>query len=164
MLWYLIIPGVCFFAYRASLTQDEQIKIHQRVETDTTKDIIIRAAKVYLFIMALVLFGHGLTPLAEITIMKLPLAALYWANSISAILDNATLAAAEIVPSMSNTQIEFLLMGLVISGGFLIPGNIPNIICASKFKIKSKEWARQALPIGIGCMLFYFIMLEILPK
>ena len=164
MLWYLIIPGVCFFAYRASLTQDEQIKIHQRVETDTTKDIIIRAAKVYLFIMALVLFGHGLTPLAEISIMKLPLAALYFANSISAILDNATLAAAEIVPSMSNTQIEFLLMGLVISGGFLIPGNIPNIICASKFKIKSKEWARQALPIGIGCMLFYFIVLEILPK
>ena len=164
MLWYLIIPGVCFFAYRASLIQDEQIKIHQRVETDTTKDIIIRAAKVYLFIMALVLFGHGLTPLAEISIMKLPLAALYFANSISAILDNATLAAAEIVPSMSNTQIEFLLMGLVISGGFLIPGNIPNIICASKFKIKSKEWARQALPIGIGCMLFYFIMLEILPK
>ena len=164
MLWYLIIPGVCFFAYRASLTQDEQIKIHQRVEADTTKDIIVRAAKVYLFIMALVLFGRGLTPLAEISIMKLPFSALYWANSVSSILDNATLAAAEIVPSMNDTQIEFILMGLIVSGGFLIPGNIPNIICASKFKIKSKEWAKQALPIGIACMLFYFIVLEVLPK
>ena len=164
LLWYLIIPGVIFFAYMAGRTKDEQIKTHQRMEADSSKDILIRAAKVYLFIMALVFFGRGLTPLAEISIMKLPLAALYWANSISAILDNATLAAAEIVPTMTNTQIEFLLMGLVISGGFLIPGNIPNIICASKFKIKSKEWARQALPVGVGCMLFYFLLLELLPK
>ena len=164
LLWHLIIPGVAFFAYMAGRTKDEQIKSQQRVEIDSAKDIFVRAAKVYLFIMALVFFGHGLTPLAEISIMKLPLAALYWANSISAILDNATLAAAEIVPTMTNTQIEFLLMGLVISGGFLIPGNIPNIICASKFKIKSKEWAKQALPIGIACMLVYFIVLEILPK
>lgn len=164
LLWYLIVPGVAFFAYMAGRTKDEQIKSQQRVEIDSSKDILIRAAKVYLFIMALVLFGHGLTPLAEISIMKLPLAALYWANSISAILDNATLAAAEIVPTMTNTQIEFLLMGLIISGGFLIPGNIPNIICASKFKIKSKEWAKQALPIGVACMLVYFIVLEILPK
>jgi len=164
LLWYLIIPGVAFFAYMAGRTKDEQVKTQQHVELDSSKDILVRAAKVYLFIMALVFFGHGLTPLAEISIMKLPLAALYWANSISAILDNATLAAAEIVPTMTNTQIEFLLMGLVISGGFLIPGNIPNIICASKFKIKSKEWAKQALPIGAACMLVYFLLLELLPK
>lgn len=164
LLWYLIIPGVAFFAYMAGRTKDVQIKSQQHVTIDSSKDILIRAAKVYLFIMALVFFGHGLTPLAEISIMKLPLSALYWANSISAILDNATLAAAEIVPTMTNTQIEFLLMGLVVSGGFLIPGNIPNIICASKFKIKSKEWAKQALPIGIACMLVYFVLLELLPK
>lgn len=164
LLWYLVIPGVAFFAYMAGRTKDEQIKSQQHVEIDSSKDILVRAAKVYLFIMALVFFGHGLTPLAEISIMKLPLAALYWANSISAILDNATLAAAEIVPTMTNTQIEFLLMGLIISGGFLIPGNIPNIICASKFKIKSKEWAKQALPIGIICMFVYFLVLELLPK
>ena len=164
LLWYLIIPGVIFFAYMAGRTKDAQNKNQHHVEADSAKDIVIRAAKVYLFIMALVFFGHGLTPLAEISIMKLPLAALYWANSISAILDNATLAAAEIVPSMTNTQIEFLLMGLIISGGFLIPGNIPNIICASKFKIKSKEWAKQALPIGVAIMLLYFIVLEVLPS
>ena len=86
LLWYLIIPGVAFFAYMAGRTKDEQIKNQQHVEIDSAKDILVRAAKVYLFIMALVFFGHGLTPLAEISIMKLPLAALYWANSISATL------------------------------------------------------------------------------
>ena len=58
-------------------------------------------------------------------------------------------------------QIEFLLMALIISGGFLIPGNIPNIICASKFKIKSSDWARKALPLGLGVMFIYFIILNI---
>lgn len=163
LLWYFILPGVALFSFMAGKIKDEQIKDPQDYDKDSAKDICVRAAKVYLFIMALVLFGEGLTPLAEITIMKLPLWALYWANSISAILDNATLAAAEIVPAMTNKQIEFLLMGLVLSGGFLIPGNIPNIICASKFKIKSKEWAQKALPIGVICMFVYFVLLLIIP-
>ena len=51
---------------------------------------------------------------------------------VSAILDNATLAAAEIGPVLSEFQIKSILMGLLISGGMLIPGNIPNIISASK--------------------------------
>jgi predicted cation transporter len=113
--------------------------------------------------MALVFFGKGLTPLAEITIMKLPTWALYWANSISAILDNATLAAAEIVPDMTTRQIEFLLIALVVSGGLLIPGNIPNIICASKFKITSKEWANAAILTGGLAMMIYFVILNIMP-
>jgi predicted cation transporter len=95
--------------------------------------------------------------------MKLPLWALYWANSISAILDNATLAAAEIVPTMTLGQIKFILIALTVSGGFLIPGNIPNIICAAKFKITSKEWAKTALPLGITAMVIYFIILNIMP-
>ena len=47
---------------------------------------------------------------------------------VSAILDNATLAAAEIGPALTESQIKSALMGLLISGGMLIPGNIPNII------------------------------------
>jgi predicted cation transporter len=163
LLWEFIIPGVLVFSALAVRVKDAQIKEEVLLEYEGIKDIAIRAAKVFLFVMALVFFGKGLTPLAEISIMKLPAWALYWANSISAILDNATLAAAEIVPAMSNKQIEFMLMGLIISGGFLIPGNIPNIICASKFKIKSKEWANAALPAGIAAMLAYFIILSLLP-
>jgi len=163
LLWRFILPGVLAFSIFACYIKHPQDKTELHLETESIKQIIIRAAKVFLFVMALVFFGKGLTPLAEITIMKLPLWALFWTNSLSAILDNATLAAAEIVPTMTNQQIEFLLMALIISGGFLIPGNIPNIICASKFKIKSKEWAKTALPIGIAVMLIYFIILSLLP-
>jgi predicted cation transporter len=87
---------------------------------------------------------------------------LFWLNSISAILDNATLAAAEIAPSMQRDQLDFALIGLIISGGMLIPGNIPNIISAGKLKIKSKEWISVGVPIGIVAMILYFIVLLIL--
>ena len=163
LLWAFIVPGVFFFAAAATRIKDSQNKTEVRLECESIKQITIRAAKVFLFVAALILFGKGLTPLAEITIMKLPAWALYWANGISAILDNATLAAAEIVPAMTNKQIEFLLIALIVSGGFLIPGNIPNIICASKFKIKSKEWAKAALPLGLAAMLVYFIILNLMP-
>ena len=161
LLWPYIIPSILFFAYMASRISGTQNKTKTYMEKETYTAILIRAGKIYLFIMALVLFGEGLSPLARATIQKLPPSVLYWANALSAILDNATLAAAEIVPEMTTKQIEFLLMALIISGGFLIPGNIPNIICASKFKIKSSDWARKALPLGLGVMFIYFIILNI---
>jgi Predicted cation transporter len=161
LLWPYILPAIFFFAYMSTRISGEQNKNKLHFEKETSVDILIRAAKIYLFIMALVLFGEGLSPLARATIQKLPPSILYWANSLSAILDNATLAAAEIVPEMTTAQIEFLLLALIVSGGFLIPGNIPNIICASKFKIKSSDWARLALPLGTGVMLLFFIILKI---
>ena len=75
---------------------------------------------------------------------------------ISAVLDNATLTAAEISPEMSLEQIKAVLMGLLIAGGMLIPGNIPNIISAHKLKITSKEWAKLGIPIGLVMMVIYF--------
>jgi len=77
---------------------------------------------------------------------------LYWVNTISAIVDNATLAAAEIGPSMGLLQIKSALMGLLLAGGMLIPGNIPNIIAAGKLKIRSSEWAAFGVPLGLAVM------------
>jgi predicted cation transporter len=71
---------------------------------------------------------------------------------VSAILDNATLAAAEIGPSLSEAQIKSALLGLLISGGMLIPGNIPNIISAHALHIKSSEWAKLGVPLGLVIM------------
>jgi predicted cation transporter len=113
-------------------------------------------------VAALVLLGAGLKPLAEKTILRLSDGFLYWANSVSAILDNATLAAIEIVPEMSAQKILFLLIGLILAGGLLIPGNIPNIICASKLKISSTSWAKFAAPLGIGMMVVYFVVLLVI--
>jgi predicted cation transporter len=75
------------------------------------------------------------------------------------VLDNATLTAAEISPLLSGLQIKSALMGLLLAGGMLIPGNIPNIIAAGKIGITSKEWAKVGVPLGTGIMLVYFFLL-----
>jgi predicted cation transporter len=80
----------------------------------------------------------------------------------SAVLDNATLAAIEIGPSMSLSQITGIVLSLCISGGMLIPGNIPNIIAAGRLRISMKEWAAVGVPIGLILMATYFIAFYIL--
>ena len=81
---------------------------------------------------------------------------LFWLNSISAVVDNATLTAAEIGPSLSVAQQRGVLMGLLISGGMLIPGNIPNIVAAQRLGISSREWARVGLVAGFPLMALCF--------
>ncbi len=162
-----IIPGVLLCAALAARGARAASAEHAGLREDahdTHKVILLRAGKVYLFVMALVFLGAGLTPLAERFVAGLPTWALYWANSVSAILDNATLAAAEVAPVMTDRQIKFILMGLLVSGGMLIPGNIPNIVSSAKLGIKSREWAKAALPFGGALMLAYFILMSILVK
>lgn len=141
-----------------ALTAEEAVE-EEEIEQETWKGIIVRALKVYLFVMALVFLGEGFHPLIDAYILNLDYRLLYWVNMISAVLDNATLTAAEISNQMSTMQIEAILMGLLISGGMLIPGNIPNIISASKLRITSSEWAKIGVPFGLVIMaLFYFIL------
>lgn len=127
----------------------------------TVKGIALRAGKVYLFVMALTFLGDGLKPLALKTITHLHAGWLYWINMLSAVLDNATLAAIEVTPAIDDRTLTFLLMSLVVSGGMLIPGNIPNIICASKLGIKSKEWVKAAFGLGLVLMIAYFVILTV---
>jgi predicted cation transporter len=130
-----------------------------KIVRESIRDVVIRAGKVYLFIMALVFLGEGFKPLILEYIVQIPSEGLYWVNTVSAVLDNATLAAAEIEPSLSEIQIKSALMGLLIAGGMLIPGNIPNIISAGKMGITSKEWARYGVPLGFALLLIYFAFL-----
>ena len=115
-------------------------------------EVFVRSGKVYIFVMALIFLGAGFKPLIDAYLLKLPSQILFWVNMVSAILDNATLAAAEIGPSLSAAQIKSALLGLLISGGMLIPGNIPNIIAAHALHIKSSEWARLGVPLGLVLM------------
>jgi len=130
-------------------------------EDHNLKNIFLRAGKVYLFVMALVFLGEGLKPLALRTISHLHADWLYWINTVSAVLDNATLAAIEITPAIDDRSLTFLLMSLIVSGGIMIPGNIPNIICASKLGIKSKEWVKAAFGLGAALMIGFFVLLHI---
>ena len=39
-------------------------------------------------------------------------------------------------------------VGVLISAGMLIPGNVPNIIAAHALHITSTEWAKLGVPLG----------------
>ena len=158
----LIVPGVLALGVLAMFLRGKEVAYAESIsenKLENLTDVFIRAAKVYLFVMALVLLGTGFQPLIDAYVIRLPTAALYWINMVSAILDNATLTAAEISPKMSLKQIQSVLMGLLIAGGMLIPGNIPNIICAGKLNIKSREWAVIGIPLGLAMMTAFFIVL-----
>ena len=122
-------------------------------------EVILRAIKVYLFVAGLVCLSWGLRPLAEGYISKIPGALLFWINGLSAVVDNATLTAAEVGPSLARAQQRAVLMGLLISGGILIPGNIPNIVAAGRLGIGSREWARVGVIVGVPLMALCFVVL-----
>jgi len=161
-LWFFIAPGVILFGLLGAILMPNKL---QRLpglreeKKENIKDISIRTIKVYLFVVALVFLGKGFKPIVDAYVLKIPHQGLYWLNMVSAVLDNATLAAAEISPSMSILQIKSSLLGLLIAGGMLIPGNIPNIISAGKLKIKSSEWAKFGVPLGLSVMAGYFLLL-----
>ena len=170
-----VIPGVLVFGILSALMIKPRVKsaasINGEVEVEKDADpesgkesygeIIIRSFKIYIFVMALTFLGAGFQPFIEEYLLDLNPLVLYWINMISAVLDNATLAAAEVSPAMSEPTIKALLLGLIVSGGMLIPGNIPNIIAAGKLKITSLEYARFAFPIGLIFMVIYFIIILI---
>jgi predicted cation transporter len=161
-----VIPGVLalgvlgvFFTGKA--TKQECVTMVE--DNETLRDVGARAAKVYVFVMALLLLGAGMKIIIDKYFTAIPSEVLYWVNMLSAILDNATLTAAEIAPSLSIGQITAALMGLLIAGGMLVPGNIPNIISANKLGITSKEWARLGVPVGLVLMLVYFVWIFYIP-
>ena len=161
-----VIPGILAMGALAAFLTGKKSKEACVVSTEGTeslKDVVMRAAKVYLFVMALLLLGGGMKIVIDKYLLTVPSQVLYWVNMISAILDNATLTAAELSPAMEITQIQAVLMGLLISGGMLIPGNIPNIISAQKLNISSKEWARLGVPLGLIVMAIYYVWVFYVP-
>ncbi len=153
----VLILGIVAWAHRVETVRAEGLA--PLTGPESYRDVFTRAARVYLFVMALTLLGEGFKPVIDRYVIALDARLLYWINMISAILDNATLTAAEISPRMTNVQVRAVLMGLLISGGMLIPGNIPNIIAAGKLGIRSREWAVIAVPIGAVLLIAYFLLL-----
>jgi predicted cation transporter len=127
---------------------------------ETLTNILLQGARLYGFIVGLVLIGEAYAPLAQRVVPRLSSAALFWANTISAVLDNATLVALEI-RAVPVGRTRDVILALLISGGMLIPGNIPNVIAAGTLKIKSGTWARIAIPIGLMLLGIYFAVLQV---
>ena len=116
--------------------------------------VLIRPGKVFVFIAGLVALSDGLRPLVDEYVHRLPNVLLFWLNIISAVVNNSTLAAVEIGPSLNTNQQRAALLGLLISGGALVTGNIPNIVAASRLGITSREWAG----IGLGTAALFLVL------
>jgi len=148
----VVILGLAGILFIRQIAEDTEASLSTEEEEEKLSEVFVRAGKVYIFVMALIFLGAGFKPLIDTYLLKLPSQILFWVNMVSAILDNATLAAAEIGPALSEAQIKSALLGLLISGAMLIPGNIPNIIAAHALGIKSTEWAKLGVPLGLIIM------------
>ncbi len=121
---------------------------------------LLRGLKVYVFIAGLVLVGEAFAPLAARYVPMFGQSALYWANTVSATMDNATLVALE-VHAMDPARARAALLALLLAGGMLIPGNIPNIVAAATLRIGAGAWARIGIPMGLVLLGIYFALLHV---
>jgi len=158
-----VIPGVVAIAVFGAIYLGGKLSIKTHVHApehyETLRGTIMRAVEVYIFIAALILLGEGLKPLIIWYLENIPSWGLYWINIISAVLDNATLTAVEIGPTLTKSQIISATMALLVAGGMLIPGNIPNIVAAGRLKISMNEWAKIGLPLGFIIITVYFVIM-----
>jgi len=123
--------------------------------------IFVQAAKVFAFIAGLVLISSAYGPIANEYVSKMSNDLLFWANTVSAALDNATLVALE-VHRMTIPRAREAILALLVSGGMLIPGNIPNIVSAGALRIESAAWAKIGVPMGLVMLGIYFAMIKLL--
>jgi len=161
LLWDYVIPIILILnlylfllVKRSKVEEREEVKIKQ-----SYREALLRAFKIYLFIFSLILLGEAFKPLVEEYIRFLEPEFLFLFGAISSAVDNATLTAAIISPELTILQIKSFLISLLISGGFLIPGNVPNIIIAYTHKIGFKDWAKMALPIGLPIFFSSFFII-----
>jgi len=127
---------------------------------ERTRQALMQGLRIFAFIAGLILIGKACAPLASHYVGRLSDGALFWANTISAALDNATLVAIEF-HQINRQRAQAALLSLMVSGGMLIPGNVPNIVCANKLSMRSSEWARTGLPLGLIMLGIYFALLLI---
>jgi len=117
--------------------------------------------RIFAFVAGLTLIGEACAPFTSRYVARLSDGGLYWANMLSAALDNSTLVAIEF-HQLDRRRAQAALISLLISGGMLIPGNVPNIVCANRLRMRSGEWARIGLPLGLIMLGIYFAVLVVL--
>ena len=147
-----VVPGVVASSIVAGLFargeyDDAHAVVHAR---QSYGEIFVQAAKVFAFIAGLVMISDAYGPIANEYVAKMSNDLLFWANTVSAALDNATLKVALEVHRMTLPRAREAILALLVSGGMLIPGNIPNIVNAGGAQNPgSAEWAKTGVPMGL---------------
>jgi predicted cation transporter len=122
------------------------------------RQALMQGLRIFAFVAGLTLIGEACAPFASHYVARLSDAGLFWANILSAALDNSTLVAIEF-HQLARGRAQAALISLLVSGGMLIPGNVPNIVCANRLQMRSSEWARIGLPLGLIMLGIYFAVL-----
>jgi Predicted cation transporter len=145
-----VVVVVAFFALYAyfALRRLRMAGVEVEPYEPELREVFLRSAKIFIFIFALTILGEFFKPVAEV-VAGLGKEVLYVFGTLSAVADNATLVAALVAPGMAEDALRSFLISLVLSGGFTIPGNVPNIVLATVLKIGFREWIKLALPIGL---------------
>jgi len=159
--WY-VLPGMVFCSLAAgyfAAGPRALIDGPEQVRAGSSGAFLMQAVRIYAFVAGLVLISEAFAPVAQTFIGRLSPTQLYWGNMVSAVADNATLVAIE-VNGMSAGRAREALVALLLAGGMLIPGNVPNIICAGQLEIRTRQWALVGVPMGLALMVVYFLVLR----
>ncbi|MGH7916940.1 MAG: SLC13 family permease [Candidatus Binataceae bacterium] len=157
-----VLPGIIACAILAAFyARGDGAETHfSHAGVESFGAIALRGIKVFGFIAGLVLLGEAFAPIASDYINHLSAPALFWANVAGAALDNATVIAIEI-HGMPLPLAREVILSLLVSGGMLIQGNIPNIIAAGALGISAASWARVGIPLGLLLLIAYFLSLRL---
>ncbi len=157
------VAAIAMWRRRARVGEALSGEVASEGPEDRYTEVAARTVRVYGFVAGLTLLGAAYEPLVDHYLAGSPPWAMYGAGVISAVLDNATLAAAAVSPSLDPTTTIMFMLSLMASGGMLIPGNIPNIIAANRLQIRSAEWARIGMSLGAAYLVVMGILLALGP-
>lgn len=119
--------------------------------------VVVLTGRLFASLCGLILLGAGVMPALEGVLRGFPAGGLYWVNAVSAVLDNAALAAVEFEPGMLQDQIRFAYCGILAADPLFIIAGAPNLVAADRLGISPREWASVGIPVGaalyIGCFL-----------
>ncbi len=165
ILIYSIYAGAYIYARssKSLITESIPEEFYEKKKlSEIVKISLERSFRVYVFIFALTVLGESYYILVDRYIKYFSPELMYLFGSLSAVVDNATLTAAIISSELNILQIKSFLISLLISGGFLIPGNVPNIIISNIHKIRYAEWVKEAIPLGLPAFAAMYIIFFLL--
>jgi predicted cation transporter len=165
LLWPWVFPGIAIITLLTSYWTRGPYDMVAAADFASARErpgqTLMQSLRIFAFVVGLMLIGTACAPFAGSYVGRLSDASLFWANMISAALDNSTLVAIEF-HHLSSSRAQAALISLLVSGGMLIPGNVPNIVCANRLSMRSGEWARVGLPLGLIMLGIYFALLRVL--
>lgn len=121
--------------------------------------ILVLSGRLFASLAGLILLGAGVLPALEGMLRGFPPGGLYWLNAVSAVLDNAALAAVEFEPGMLQNQIRFAYCGILAADPFFVIAGAPNMIAADRLRITAGQWASVGIPVGTALYVSCFLSL-----